>query len=115
MPPHCILIAKTCIDCGRLLDAKRFWRNGKRTYHRAECKRCSRGRVDKPPIKASRITASGILLAKTCVDCGDFLMAEKFWRNGKPGRWHACNRCMKHRVNRQVQIRRHRQKLRQAA
>lgn len=96
MPCTSVLVAKTCVDCGQFLDAHQFWRNGN-GGHRPECTLCATHRLDKTPGTAWHIPRTGILLAKTCADCGKLLGAQRFWRNGKPARWSACARCMKGR------------------
>jgi hypothetical protein len=96
MPHTSMLLAKTCIDCGRFLGAQRFWRNGKDGY-RPDCSRCAKRRLAIDRGSAWRIPAGGILLAKTCVDCGKLLGPQQFWGNGKASRVSACARCMKGR------------------
>lgn len=98
---RCVLIAKTCIDCGRFLSIDHFWRNGK-DGRRPECGSCANYRLERMNT-AWAIPRSGILLAKTCTDCGNFHSAKAFWRNGKPGRFPACGRCMKGRKYRYSQ------------
>lgn len=89
-------VARTCIDCGRFLSAQCFWGNGNRG-RRPECGECSGRRNERPSATAFQVPLTGILLAKTCVDCGRFLDAQRFWGCGKRGRAHACGRCMKGR------------------
>lgn len=104
VPRTAVLLARTCVDCGQFLPERRFWRNGKDGY-RPECNTCAKRRLDTPLGSAWHIPRTGILLAKTCVDCGRFLGAQRFWGNGKPSRVSACARCMKGRKYRYSQRR----------
>lgn len=44
--------------------------------------------------QAWRIPRTAVLVAKTCTDCGQFLEAHHFRRNGRPGRRFNCITCM---------------------